>query len=645
MATATRTKHSKLDHVSLNPGLTIIHPDPDIAQKVSSDDIKVDVVAVPGLGADPQWTWKSSNKVDWLRDGNMLHRTIPSARIMIFEYESQWFGKGSIDQKLLNVANQLLRALLHRRQRGSTRPIVFVCHCLGGIVVEKALINAKLRQSEYPEIFTSVVGCVFLGTPFRGTRSQTKASALAEMAQTVGLGKESGLVKLLEQGSEALKDYLEQFAHLAKESNMRVFCFFEQHKTDLTRLLSKSFPIKHEEIIVDEDSATSEAFEKDSLASDHFELNKFFGPKDGRYVAVSNEIDTIVQKARTILKSRKNASRETLIDESTFQRLLEDLRVTVVKRDMEESVKGRPASQASWALSNAKYLQWKDQNTSQTLWIHGDAGQGQAIIASSLVDDLQQKTNEDGVFLAYFFCDEKDSHRRNVIDVLKLLICQMLVKERELAEHLLVDHNKGKKGSQKSQSLDSVSVATVFKNLQAILKNSLVRKAHFIVNGLDETDQQSREEFFDLMEASADEEQEGDDSVVKWVFLSRSGRPAIQKRLQKALTIDMGDDENFRHVKDAVKAEISGQVDKLAKEKNYNAGLVYFVKKHIFSKADGNYIYVNLMIQELRNLPSIQSSISNVRKFLEGFPYGLTDMFEYIRHRVSLNLLFSSRLS
>lgn len=159
-----------------------------------------------------------------------------------------------------------------------------------------------------------------------------------------------------------------------------------------------------------------------------------------------------------------------------------------------------------------------------------------------------------------------------------------------------------------------------------------------MVNGFDETDRESWEKFFNLMETSADEEKDRDDSIVKWTFLSRSGRPAIEKCLQDALTIDMGDDENSRHVKEAVKAEISGQVDRLAKEKCYNAALVYFVKKHILAKADGNCIYVNLMIQELRNFPSTQTSISYVRKFLEGFPYGLTEMFEYIRRRVSLNL-------
>lgn len=83
----------------------------------NGQDIKYgnSIVAVPGLGASPEWTWKSKNKVDWLRDVNMLSRSIQNARIMVFEYESQWFGRGSIDQRLSSVADQLVLALFHSR--------------------------------------------------------------------------------------------------------------------------------------------------------------------------------------------------------------------------------------------------------------------------------------------------------------------------------------------------------------------------------------------------------------------------------------------------------------------------------------------------------------------------------------------------
>lgn len=67
---------------------------------------------MPGLGANPDWTWKSSrNRVDWIHDANMLASTVPNARIMVFEYESQWAGKGALNQRLSLVGEQLIRAL------------------------------------------------------------------------------------------------------------------------------------------------------------------------------------------------------------------------------------------------------------------------------------------------------------------------------------------------------------------------------------------------------------------------------------------------------------------------------------------------------------------------------------------------------
>ena len=635
---ATHVKHSKLDHVEINQGLTIVHPDPDQPRKSSTEAIEVDIVAVPGLGASPEWTWKSKNKVDWLADNNMLPRTIANARIMVFEYESQWFGRGSINQRLSNVADQLVHALSDQRSRGSKRPIVFVCHCLGGVIVEKALLTAQLRQSDYPNIFMSAVGCIFLGTPFRGTKSQKKATLLAEMAETVGLGVNSGLLRVLEEGSEPLKVLLSDFSALARETNMHLFCFFEQHASDMINLIFKGSHPKHKEIIVDEDSAHIDGYRTGALGADHFGLNKFTGPKDGRYISVSGEIKAAVQKAPSILKSRQNMIRQTLVDDAPYQTILDDLKATDPQKDLQDSLRGRPMNQASWALTNEKFIRWEEAKCSQVLWIYGRAGKGQPVIACSILHYLEQQVGQrEGVYLAYFFCDEKDSHRRTIRDVLKVLIRQMIWKNRDLAEYLLVDAGIGKKGSRKPQNFDTIPLAALWSSLQNILSDASVDQVHFLVNAFDETDVESRKEFFLQLEpylaTSSNEEADGE-TIVKWIFLSRSGRPDIEKNFKKALTICMEDKENADFVNDGVKREISGQVDDLAQQKNFNDALTYLIKRYVYAKADGNYIYAHLVVQELKNLDPSQTNIATVRRFLEDLPYGLTEMFEFIRHRV-----------
>lgn len=95
----------------------------------------VDIVAVPGLGAHPFYTWRKRTDIDpkepgsgkrsnrptfkhgpsCIEDEMMLQAELPKSRIMIFNYVSDWWGEGAVDQYLHQVAENLARALKHER--------------------------------------------------------------------------------------------------------------------------------------------------------------------------------------------------------------------------------------------------------------------------------------------------------------------------------------------------------------------------------------------------------------------------------------------------------------------------------------------------------------------------------------------------
>lgn len=333
--------------------------------------------------------------------------------------------------------------------------------------------------------------------------------------------------------------------------------------------------------------------------------------------------------------------------DGTYQTILDYLRTTDLQKDLQDSIRGRPIDQASWALTNETYIKWEEAKGSKVLWIYGKAGKGQPVVACSIIRHLEEKTtSNEGAFVTYFFCDEKDAHRRSIRDIIKLLIRQMILKSRDLTEHLLVDEGKGKKGSRMAQDFEAIPLATLWKTLQNILSDAFVERVYIVVNAFDETEGEARKEFLQLFDPylepdSAD--RGSDEPIVKWLFLSRSGRPDIAKSLTKGLVICMEDKEIQGLVNDGVKREISGQVDALAKEKNLNNALTYLIKRYVYAKADGNYIYAHLVVQELKNLEPTKTDISTIRKLLEDLPYGLTDLFEFIRRRVSSLLSASSR--
>lgn len=116
-------------------GLFVLEPQDD------NDPDAIDVVALHGLNGHWEKTWQSDKSTSkgggamWLRD--FLPQQIPHARIMSFGYDSVLlFSKSTSD--VGTFAEQLLESLVSRRMNvPETRPIIFICHSLGGIVVKK----------------------------------------------------------------------------------------------------------------------------------------------------------------------------------------------------------------------------------------------------------------------------------------------------------------------------------------------------------------------------------------------------------------------------------------------------------------------------------------------------------------------------
>jgi curved DNA-binding protein CbpA len=90
-------------------GITVMNPE--------TIKTSVDIVAVHGLGAIPEITWKEKHSgVNWLADPAMLPMAVPDARIMRFGYDSLWLGKEAIKTKLSTIANKLLLVLNRERE-------------------------------------------------------------------------------------------------------------------------------------------------------------------------------------------------------------------------------------------------------------------------------------------------------------------------------------------------------------------------------------------------------------------------------------------------------------------------------------------------------------------------------------------------
>ena len=137
-------------------------------------DARVDIVAVTGLGGHALGSFRStSGATVWLRD--FAPRDIPRARFITYGYDTAVVASDS-NQGIHELAHTLLDglAIFRRRTGAQKRPLLFVCHSLGGVVLKEALIISSKAtepgQKEWLEVVEVTYGLVFMGVPNLGLR-------------------------------------------------------------------------------------------------------------------------------------------------------------------------------------------------------------------------------------------------------------------------------------------------------------------------------------------------------------------------------------------------------------------------------------------------------------------------------------------
>lgn len=159
---------------------------------------------------------------------------------MTFGYESQWFCEHAIRQDLSSVPKNLLLALRRERGQCRERPLIFIGHSYGGLVIQKTLVTAKLHSESWPGLYSSTCGVVFLGTPHRGTgdiTSQGMMDAIIEQYSQCQI--EEAVLQSLKSENERLNDVRKDFLELCTRSRgkLELVCFYEQKSTGVGRII------------------------------------------------------------------------------------------------------------------------------------------------------------------------------------------------------------------------------------------------------------------------------------------------------------------------------------------------------------------------------------------------------------------------
>ncbi|CVK85068.1 uncharacterized protein FMAN_01986 [Fusarium mangiferae] len=165
-------------------------------------DAKIDICAVHGLGGNAIDTWTTKSDKMWLRDFLPQHQNFKNSRVMTFGYDSDLTDRRTV-MTLESWAETLLQSLNEVRtgEKEKERPLLFVSHSLGGLVVRKAMARLHLNPS-CQNIKLSQCGILFLATPHSGSTKADWSNFIVAVTHTLG-GVRPETVKTLESFNTA----------------------------------------------------------------------------------------------------------------------------------------------------------------------------------------------------------------------------------------------------------------------------------------------------------------------------------------------------------------------------------------------------------------------------------------------------------
>ncbi|ETS76501.1 hypothetical protein PFICI_11888 [Pestalotiopsis fici W106-1] len=480
-------------------GLTVLND-------VSATEHRCDCIVLSGLASHPFGSWqpKGDNKsYMWIRD--TLPTSMDGVRFILFGYDTTLKDSDSF-QTIVDLSNSLYLTLQTNGWASpSTKPLVFLAHSLGGVLLKQLLVILAGANENAQFMLSIIKGAIFFGTPSRGM-------ALAQLLTMVGDRPNKGLVEHLSETSSFLPNLETQFAGISHLQRMNL-CWAYETKTSPTvekidGIYKRSGP---RSIMVDHQSATGYRTLNPSstiqIDEDHSHMVKF-NVGDRRIPIIINKIREICFLGETPHRMEPTAlamnmssgvqyesdtsyARQDLLDDARNSELVGwdyDLIISVLRAPERDQRYGQIVQNVghtfSWAFETQSIglSQWLREGEG-IFWINGKPGSGKSTFMKFLLDDDRTKEflhywrSMSGQIIASFFFHHRGTHLQKSFEgLLGSLLSQLL--EGDVRLRGLIGDFLSEKSTGLYEAVQS-DVKTLFQ-LCNIKSDSTVHQKHMV---------------------------------------------------------------------------------------------------------------------------------------------------------------------
>lgn len=262
------------------------------------------------------------------------------------------------------------------------------------------------------------------------------------------------------------------------------------------------------------------------------------------------------------------------------------------------------------------------QSSQPILWLHGGPEMGKSYLAAKIIKDLSQMSSGATPVIASFFCRKNDVDLRSINNGFRTLAWQLVTESPSFAAH----------AEEFCLKADPADTYVVWENLflDYFTKTPSRHAACFVIDGIDEADQEEQEVLFNVLEKtySADKQP----PPLRFVLLSRDSIGSSLKEhsldwvASLEITKNQTNDDLYRYISETLHKRTSlleGSLD-------FREEIVDDIRE----SADGLWEWANLVISSLSRCRTKKQ----IKKVVKSMPRGISAMLTQELQRLAREL-------
>lgn len=240
------------------------------------------------------------------------------------------------------------------------------------------------------------------------------------------------------------------------------------------------------------------------------------------------------------------------------------------------------------------------------------------MLLCGIIEDFEKDSEFQGE-IAFFFCQGTDNRINNATAVVRGLIFSILRRHQALLSHIRKQNEKEPKGQLEGPNA-WYALCRIFKT---IITDPRIKDFSCIIDALDEC---QHEDSLDLLLRLIVDTSKH----VKWLLSSRN-EEAIERGLEsieahQRLVLELKG--NSERISQAIEIYINRCVQDIKAIRNY-ANIRMKTINLLKEKANGTFLWVTLVVQQLRN-----TKRQHIEKVLQRMPKGLEELYDKIMERI-----------